>query len=49
MACPRLGRRVWIFYQNRREENFVGDGTVLVDAEEVRFERNYGNVASMGR
>ena len=32
-----------------REENFVGGGTVLVDAEEVCFERNCGNVASMER
>ena len=32
-----------------REENFVGGGTVLVDTEEVCFERNCGNVASMER
>jgi len=32
-----------------REENFVGGRTVLVDAEEVCFECNCGNVASMER
>ena len=31
------------------EENFVGGWTILVDAEEVCFERNCGNVASMER
>ena len=31
------------------EENFVGGGTVFVDAKEVCFERDCGDVASMER
>ena len=33
----------------KREENFVGGRAVLVDAEEVCFECNCGDVASMER
>ena len=32
-----------------REKNFVGGGTVLVNAEEVCFKGNCGDVASMER
>lgn len=43
----QLGHSIKI--DEEREENLVGGRTVLVDAEEVCFKCNCGNVASMER